>query len=222
MVLTKSMRKAVIFDLDGVITDTAHYHFLSWKDLANREGIHIDEQFNETLKGVDRMGSLERILAKGDKQYTDAEKQALADKKNEFYKQLIYGITAKDLLPGAFSTLKSLRQIGVKTALASSSKNATAILERLGISLLFDHIVDTNRIKKGKPDPEIYLAAAEGLDVNPEECIGVEDAVVGVEAIKAAGMYAIGVGEPNVLAEADRVIPDLTSFPTGDAYKAIA
>lgn len=191
-----SMRKAVIFDLDGVITDTEHYHYLAWKHMANQEGIDIDEQFNETLKGVDRVGSLERNLAKGDEKYTDAEKNALADEKNEYYKQLIKAITAKDLLPGAFATLKGLRAMKVKTALASASKNAKSILERLGISLLLDDIVDTARIHKGKPDPEIFLVAAKELNVIPQECISVEDAVVGVEAIKAAGMYAIRHRQP--------------------------
>jgi beta-phosphoglucomutase len=215
------MRKAVIFDLDGVITDTARYHFLAWKHMANQEGIDIDEQFNETLKGVDRMTSLDKILALGKKKYTDDQKRELAEQKNEYYKQLIKGITQQDLLPGAYSTLKSLREMGVKTALASVSKNAGTILERLGIASLFDYVVDANQIVKTKPDPEIFWTAAKGLQVNPEECIGVEDAVVGIQAIKTAGMYAIGVGDPSVLKEADLVIPDLTSFPLGEAYKAI-
>jgi beta-phosphoglucomutase len=218
----KIMRKAVIFELDGVIFDTTYYHFLAWKNVAHREGIRINEQFNEKLKGADLMRSLEQILAKGDKQYTDTDKHVLVDKKNECYEQLINGITAKDLLPGTFSTLKSLRQIGVKTALASASKNAAGILERLGVSLLFDHIVDTNLITIDKPTPETFLTAAGELQVSPEECIGVEDTIVGIKAIKAASMYAIGVGDPAVLKEADLVITDLTSFPTGAAYKAIS
>jgi beta-phosphoglucomutase len=215
------MRKAVIFDLDGVITDTARFHFLAWKHLANQLGIDIDEQFNESLKGVDRMGSLERILARGNKKYTDSEKHALADQKNEHYKELIKEMTAKDLLPGASSTLNALRTMGIKIGLASVSKNAGTIVERLGISDQFDYIVDANRISKGKPDPEIFLTAAQELKVTPQDCIGVEDAVVGIQAIKAAGMYAIGVGDPKVLSQADRIIHDLTAFPTGEAYKAI-
>jgi beta-phosphoglucomutase len=216
------MHKAVIFDLDGVITDTAKYHYLAWKRMANQEGIEIDEHFNETLKGVDRMTSLERILALGTKIYTNEEKQRLADEKNEYYKELIKGMTAKDLLPGASATLKSLRETGVKIGLASVSKNAVTIIERLGISKFFDHVVDANHLVKGKPDPEIFLKAAKELDTKPEECIGVEDALVGIQAIKSAGMYAIGVGDPKVLNKADRVIPDLASFPTGAAYKAIS
>ncbi len=216
------MRKAVIFDLDGVITDTARYHFLAWKQLANQEGIDIDEEFNETLKGVDRMSSLERILAKGKKQYTEAEKLALADTKNEHYKELIKAITAKDLLPGALSTLQALKKMGIKIGLASVSKNAATILDRLGITNLFDYVVDANKIKRGKPDPEIFLTAAQVLQVSPEQCIGVEDAVVGVQAIKSANMYAIGVGDKNILNQADSIIADLTQFPINDAYKAIS
>ena len=207
------MRKAVIFDLDGVITDTARYHYLAWKNMADKLGIHIDEEFNETLKGVDRMGSLERILALGTKQYAESEKLTLATSKNDYYNELIKSMTAKDLLPGALNALKSVREAGMKTALASVSKNASTIIERLGITDLFDYIVDANLIKKGKPDPEIFLTAAQELHVASTECIGVEDAVVGVQAIKSAGMYAIGVGDPKVLAQADIVIPDLTVFP---------
>jgi beta-phosphoglucomutase len=218
----ETMRKAVIFDLDGVITDTAGYHFQAWKKIAAQEGIEIDEHFNESLKGVDRMASLERILALGTKTYSEEEKHQLADEKNDVYKELIKEITAKDLLPGAASTLKTLRQGGIKIGLASVSKNAVAIIERLGISKMFDHVVDANHLERGKPDPEIFLKAAKELQASPEECIGVEDAVVGIQAIKSAGMYAIGVGDPKVLDKADQVIQDLASFPTGEAYKAIS
>jgi beta-phosphoglucomutase len=215
------MRKAVIFDLDGVITDTARFHFLAWRRMASEIGITIDEKFNETLKGVDRMGSLERILAKGDKQYSDSKKHELADKKNEYYKDLIKGMSAKDLLPGAASALNTLKEMGVKRGLASVSKNAGTILDRLGITNLFDYVVDANHIAKGKPDPEIFLTAAKELHVSPQECVGVEDAVAGIQAIKSAGMYAIGIGDRSVLNQADRVIPDLTSMPLGEAFKAI-
>ena len=215
------MRKAVIFDLDGVITDTARFHFLAWRRMASEIGITIDEKFNETLKGVDRMGSLERILAIGDKQYSDSKKHELADKKNEYYKDLIKGMSAKDLLPGAASALNTLKEMGVKRGLASVSKNAGTILDRLGITNLFDYVVDANHIAKGKPDPEIFLTAAKELHVSPQECVGVEDAVAGIQAIKSAGMYAIGIGDRSVLNQADRVIPDLTSMPLGEAFKAI-
>jgi beta-phosphoglucomutase len=216
------MRQAVIFDLDGVITDTARFHFQAWKWLAEQEGLSIDEQFNEKLKGLDRMKSLDLILATGSKRFTDSEKHVLADKKNEYYKQLISGMNQSDLLPGAFDVLQAVRALGVKTALASVSKNAGVILEKLEISRLFDYVVDAERIVRTKPDPEIFLTAAKELKVAPERCIGVEDAVVGVQAIKSADMYAIGVGCRDVLSQADLIIDDLTAFPLGAAYKAIA
>lgn len=207
------MRKAVIFDLDGVITDTARYHYLAWKKLAAQEGIDIDEKFNETLKGVDRLTSMGLILAKGNKKYSESEMHALAEQKNEYYKQLIENMTADDLLPGAASTLQSLRDTGIKIGLASASKNAPTVLKRLGISQLFDTVVDAGRITNSKPDPEIFLTAAKELQVKPEECVGVEDAIVGIQAIKSAHMYAIGVGDPSVLTQADCVIANLESFP---------
>ena len=149
--------------------------------MARQEGIDIDEEFNETLKGVDRMGSLDRILALGNKKYTESQKLALADAKNEHYKELIKGMNANDLLPGALTALKSMRAIRVKTALASVSKNASTILERLGITNLFDYVVDANLIKKANHIRNI-LKAAQELQMPPSECMGVEDAVVGVQA----------------------------------------
>jgi beta-phosphoglucomutase len=214
------MRKAVIFDLDGVITDTARYHFLAWKRLANEIGLDIDEKFNEKLKGVDRMKSLELILAQGQKVYSEPEKERLAQKKNDYFKGLLEGITEKDLLPGAARLLKEVRERKLKVALASVSKNASTVLAKLGITSQFDYIVDANKITRTKPDPEIFLNAAEGLGVSPIECIGVEDAAVGIEAIKAANMYAIGVGDPKILSAADLVIPDLTAFHLDQVLKA--
>lgn len=210
---------AVIFDLDGVITDTAHYHYQAWKQLAEEQGVPFDAAFNEKLKGVDRMGSLELILAQGTRSYTLEEKLALADRKNAQYKELIAYITPADLLPGALDALASVRAAGLKTALASVSKNAFEVLERLGIRHAFDDVVDANLIKQGKPHPEIFLTAAEHLGVAPEQCLGVEDAVAGVASIKAAGMFALGVGDPAILTQADKVIPDLLHFRLSDYMK---
>jgi beta-phosphoglucomutase len=204
--------KAVIFDLDGVITDTAHYHYLAWKQLAESEGVAFDHAFNENLKGVDRMGSLELILAGSSKRYSLEQKLALADTKNRHYQQLIATMTAADLLPGAVEALAAVRAAGLKIGLASVSKNAFTVLERLGIRDRFDHVVDAAHIGNSKPHPEIFLSAAHKLGVAPADCLGVEDAVAGVASIKAAGMYALGVGKPEVLTQADRVIPGLDRF----------
>lgn len=208
--------KAVIFDLDGVITDTAHYHYLAWKQLAESEGVPFDQAFNENLKGVDRMGSLELILAGSSKRYSLEQKLALADSKNRHYQQLISTMTAADLLPGAVEALAAVRAAGLKIGLASVSKNAFTVLERLGIGERFDYVVDAARIRNSKPDPEIFLNAADTLGVAPADCLGVEDAVAGVASIKAAGMVALGIGRPEVLLDADRVIPGLDQFRLED------
>lgn len=204
--------KAVIFDLDGVITDTAHYHYLAWKKLAESQDVHFDHAFNENLKGIDRMGSLDLILASSPKQYAPAEKLALADEKNLHYQQLIATMSAGDLLPGAVAALDAVRAAGLKIGLASVSKNAMTVLQRLGITDKFDYVVDAALIARGKPDPEIFLKAAHELGVAPQDCLGVEDAVAGVAAIKAAGMVALGIGLPGVLTQADVVIPSLAGF----------
>lgn len=213
------MHKAVIFDLDGVITDTAHYHFVAWKTLADSLDIPFDAAFNEELKGIDRMGSLERILAKSGKTYSMAEKHVLADRKNRHYQELIETMTSDDLLPGAACTLQSVRAAGMKIGLASASKNAATVLARLGITDLFDHVVDAAQVTNGKPDPEIFLKASSALDVAPAQCLGVEDAIAGVQAIKAAGMTAVGIGDPAVLTQADAVLPGLYAFRLPDYAK---
>ncbi|MGB9990228.1 beta-phosphoglucomutase [Pseudoduganella rhizocola] len=204
--------KAVIFDLDGVITDTARYHYLAWKRLADSQGVHFDEEANEHLKGIDRMGSLDLILAGAKRQYTPEEKLALAHDKNEHYKELISSMSPADLLPGAVQALDACRAAGLKIGLASVSKNAFSVLDSLGIRDKFDYVVDAATIARGKPDPEIFLKAARELGVAPEECLGVEDAVAGVASIKSAGMFALGIGDPAILAQADVVIPGLQHF----------
>ena len=208
--------KAVIFDLDGVITDTAHYHYLAWKQLAESEGVHFDHAFNENLKGVDRMGSLNLILAGSSRAYTQEQKLALADGKNRYYQELISTMSQADLLPGAVEALAAVRAAGLKIGLASVSKNAFTVLEMLGIRDRFDYVVDAALIANSKPHPEIFLNAAHALDVAPADCLGVEDAVAGVASIKSAGMYALGIGEPTVLTQADRVIPSLAQFRLED------
>ncbi|MGL4973509.1 MAG: beta-phosphoglucomutase [Culicoidibacterales bacterium] len=202
--------KAVIFDLDGVITDTAEYHYLAWKRLGESIGIEFNREFNETLKGISRMDSLERILALGGQEtkYSLAEKQALAAKKNTDYVSLLVDMSPNDIYPGIKQLLEQLQVQKIRIALASASKNAPMILEALALTSYFEYIVNPDDLAAGKPDPEIFLRAAQALGVEPENCIGVEDAEAGIEAIKAAKMFAVGVGTPEVMiaAGADYVV----------------
>lgn len=200
--------KAVIFDLDGVITDSAKYHYLAWKALADELGIDFDETYNEKLKGVSRMESLELILANGDAcdKYTDEEKFQMAEKKNDNYKELIKQITPEDILPGVYDFLKELRANDIRIALASVSKNAPFILKQLELENYFDYVADAAKVPNAKPFPDIFLAGMDAFGLKPEECIGVEDARTGVEAIHRAGMKAVGVGTPSEMEAADLVM----------------
>ena len=202
--------KAIVFDLDGVITETSQLHYVAWKELAESIGISIDEQFNECLKGVSRMGSLELILRRGGQEnaYTAAEKEALAAKKNERYVALLQSLTPENVLPGVLPFLTACRRCGLRTALASASKNAPFILEKLALCDWFDYVADAGKVAHSKPAPDIFLAAAEGLGIAPENCIGVEDAAAGIQAIHAAGMKAVGIGGEETLYEADLLLPD--------------
>lgn len=200
------MQKAVIFDLDGVITDTAAFHYKAWKKLADKVGAPFDEEANESLKGIDRMASLRWILARGEKQFSEAEILQLADEKNTHYQQLIAKMQEDDIFPGVKELILALKASGYLIGLASVSKNAQFVLQRLQITELFDYVADAASIVNSKPDPEIFLTVARQLNVAPANCVGVEDAAAGVRAIKAAGMPAIGVGAPLVLTEADCVI----------------
>ncbi|MBU1620609.1 MAG: beta-phosphoglucomutase [Gammaproteobacteria bacterium] len=206
------MIQAFIFDLDGVLTDTAEYHFLAWQQLATQLGIDFSREDNELLKGVDRMGSLELILKLGKLQLSQDKKLKLAAQKNVEYLKLVESMSPADLFPGVLPLFSSLKAAGMKTALASASKNAALVLQKLGIPDLFDYVADSNFIQNGKPDPEIFLTCAQALGIAPERCIGVEDAPAGVTAIKAAGMYALGIGEARALAQADLVIPAVSAI----------
>lgn len=218
--------KAFVFDLDGVITDTAEYHFLAWQQLGAELGINFDREFNETLKGVDRMESLNRILRSGNREndFTQEEKEALATKKNTHYVSLIERITENDILPGIEQLLKDLKANNFKIALASASKNAIPVLERLGLLHYFDHVVNAAEVAKSKPNPEVFLKAAVAVEVAPSECIGVEDAEAGVDAIKAAGMYAVAVGDATILHKADynvETTSELTLESILDSYNKL-
>jgi len=187
---------AVVFDLDGVITDTAHYHYLAWKNLADELGIKIDEVFNEQLKGVSRLESLELILQAGKRQndFTLSEKMELAEKKNLHYGNFLNRLSANNIMPGILPLIAGIKADGTPVGLASVSRNAPTILEALQLKDVFDYIVDAAKISRPKPDPEIFLTACQGLGASPLRSIGIEDAVAGVEAIKKSGMFAVGVG----------------------------
>lgn len=208
------MKKGFVFDLDGVITDTAKYHYIAWKELAAEIGIEIDLKFNEQLKGISRMDSLERILTLGNKNdaYTEVEKEALATKKNTHYVQLLQSLTPDDLLPGVKTFLDEAKAKNIPCAIASASKNAPFILDKLGVMQDFDTIVDPATLKKGKPDPEIFIQAALALDIEPAEAVGFEDAQAGIDGIKAAGMYAVGVYSGEELHGADVIVEKLTDL----------
>ncbi|MEO8777504.1 MAG: beta-phosphoglucomutase, partial [Rhodanobacter sp.] len=200
------------FDLDGVLADTAPLHQAAWKRLADELGLAWDSELGEKLKGVDRAGSLELVLGPVAGNYTPAQKQQLADRKNGYYRKSIESLSSADLLPGAIEALRAARAAHLKVALASASRSAGELVERMGIGGFFDHIVDASTVTRAKPDPEIFQRAAAALGVDPALCLGVEDAQAGVAAIKSAGMAALGIGDVSVLNEADAVLPDLASF----------
>ena len=184
----------VIFDLDGVLVSTDNCHYLAWKRMADEEGIDFDRKVNERLRGVSRMQSLEIVLERASKTYTDAEKLALATRKNSYYVELVGSLTKNDVLPGALETLQTLRQRGVKIAIGSSSKNTPIILRQIGLENAFDAVADGNSITHSKPDPEVFLLAAKLLGLAPKNCMVVEDADAGVQAALAGGMRVLGVG----------------------------
>ena len=208
------MKKGFVFDLDGVITDTAKFHYIAWKNLAKTLGITIDEAFNETLKGISRMDSLDKILAYGQREndFTLAEKEALAQTKNDEYVKLLANLSETDLLPGVHDFLVQAKEQNVPCSIASASKNAPMILEKLGVLDFFGHIVDPETLKNGKPDPEIFVKAAESINVEPKDAIGFEDAQAGIEGIKAAGMYAIGISATETLVGADLQVASMTEL----------
>lgn len=206
--------KAIIYDLDGVITDTAEFHFVAWQKLAAELGISIDRHFNEQLKGISRMDSLDLILEldSSEKHYSDDEKVQLATQKNEYYLGLIEAVSPAHILPGIEVLLKANREAGVKIALGSASKNAPALLEKLGLVSYFDFIVDASQVKKGKPDPETFTTAADTLGIDYKDCIGIEDSAAGIESINKAGMFSVGVGDKNHLANADFLVADTSEL----------
>jgi beta-phosphoglucomutase len=187
--------KAVIFDLDGVICFTDQYHFKAWKALADEEGIYFDENINNRLRGVSRMDSLEIILEKADRTYSQEEKEQMAQKKNDLYVSLLAQMSPADLSDEVKGTLDELRSRGYRLAIGSSSKNTKRILKQIGLGDYFDAISDGTNITNSKPDPEVFLKAAEMLGEQPADCLVVEDALAGIEAAYRGGFQSAGIGE---------------------------
>ncbi|HAK42156.1 MAG TPA: beta-phosphoglucomutase [Clostridium sp.] len=208
--------KAVLFDLDGVIADTAKFHFIAWKSIAKEEGIDIDEEFNEQLKGVDRVLSFDRILAHGNiTSLTEDEKEYYRTKKNNLYKELLKDLTPQDVLPGILALFNELIDNNIKIAIASISQNAPYILEKLNLLDKIDCIADPRTVKHSKPAPDIFLKAAELTGVDIKNCVAIEDAQAGIEAINRAGIFSVGVGN---LVDADLLV-DSTSKLNLDSIK---
>ena len=203
------MIKGVIFDLDGVIVSTDEYHYLAWKQLAEKEGIVFNKEINNRLRGVSRMESLEIILEKANKTYSNQEKQEMAEVKNNIYLDFLDELNPKSILSNAVEIIDYLKDEGIKVAIGSSSRNTKKILKQLGITDLFDAIADGNDITKSKPNPEVFFVACERLGLLPDECAVIEDAISGIEAAKAAGMTAIAINDAVKSEIADYRMKDL-------------
>jgi beta-phosphoglucomutase len=204
--------KACIFDLDGVIVDTAKYHYLAWKRLADKLGIVFNENINERLKGVSRIDSLEIILELSNRSYLPEQKAEFAARKNAWYIDYINRMTPAEILPGSSEFIAEIKKADIKVAIGSASKNTPLLLERVGLNEMFDAVADGNLVKKAKPDPEVFLKAAEMLKVKNNECVVFEDAAAGVKAAINAGMKCVGIGSQKILGEADLVIAGLNEM----------
>ena len=211
--------RGAIFDLDGVIVDTAKYHFLAWHRLAGELGFDFTEEDNEELKGVSRMASLNILLGKGGLSFPEEKMKMLASRKNEWYVEYISEMDRNEILPGSIALLRQLNNEGIGTALATASRNSDIILDRLDIRSLFDAVVDGNQVTKAKPDPEVFVKAAEKLGLKAMECLVFEDAAAGVEGAVRAGMKCIGIGRPDNLAKADIVVSGLDKIRIEDLKK---
>jgi len=212
--------RAIIFDLDGVLADTAQLHHAAWRRLAQEIGVAFDETLGERLKGVDRARSLALVLGARASDFSAAQQDEFAERKNGYYRAAIATLGPADLLPGALQALDAARAAGLKIGLASASRSARDVAERLGIAAHFDYIADAAHIARAKPDPEIFAHVAAALGVAPAQCLGIEDAAAGVAAIKAAGMSALGIGDARVLGAADAVLADLTALDLNEFVRA--
>lgn len=214
--------KALLFDLDGVLVDTAKYHFIAWKELADELGIPFTAKDNERLKGVSRMRSLEIILEIGNRTMSEEEKNRCCDKKNQIYVGYIQKMGEDEVLPGAKEFLQDVKKKGYVIALGSASKNSMLILDRLHLTDLFDAIVDGTKVSKAKPDPAVFVAGAEALGADPSECIVFEDAVAGIQAAHAGGMQAVGIGTVEALPEADFHLPGFAGVTIEDVEAGLS
>jgi len=212
--------KAFLFDLDGVICDTAKYHYLAWKRLADMLGIPFDEKANEAFKGVSRMRCMELLLEFGNRTADDEEKVRLADMKNEWYVEYLHDLDRSELLPGALEVLEECRRRGIKTAICSASKNAPLILSRLEITDYFNAVIYGNKVTKAKPDPEVFLLGAKELGVEPAECVIFEDSLAGVQAGISENIFVVGIGKPENLPGADIVVENLSYLDVDSLLKA--
>lgn len=212
------MIKACLFDLDGVIVDTAKYHFLAWHRLAAELGFEFTQSDNEALKGVSRMASLDILLSVGGMkdQFSAEQKEQMATRKNEWYLEYIMKMNSDEILPGVERFLGELREAGVKVALGSASKNAPLILDRVGITSLFDAIVDGTMVSNAKPDPQVFLLGAELVGVEAGDCVVFEDAEAGIEAAVRAGMRSVGIGDAEILSQATFNISGFENFSITD------
>ena len=211
------MIRGFIFDLDGVITDTAEYHYRGWKRLADEEGLLFSREENELLRGIPRRESLMLIVK--DHIYPEEKIQEMMERKNGYYLDFIKEISPRDLLPGAKELLEEIRAAGLKNALGSASKNAGEVIERLGIRSLFDAISDGHSVEHQKPAPDLFLHAAGQLNLSPAECIVVEDAAAGIEAARAGGFWSVGLGPPERVGKADALFQDLSGVHLTDLLK---
>jgi len=216
------MITAFIFDLDGVIVDTARYHYLAWKSIAHDLGFEFTLEQNERLKGVSRMRSLDILLSIGGISPDEQTRTQLAETKNNLYLSYIRKMTPDEILPGARNFLVASRAAGLKTALGSASKNCSVILERVGIGNLFDAVIDGNKVSKAKPDPEVFLLAAEELGIDPSCCVVFEDAIAGVEAAHRGRMKCVGVGDPQTLKNAERVISGFNNLNVTELLRILS
>ena len=203
--------RACIFDLDGVLVDTAKYHFIAWRNLAAKLGVEFSEHDNEQLKGLSRDASLDYILNKGKIIASTQDREAWKEEKNSEYLSLVMQMNEDETLPNVKELLNELKTNGVKLALGSASKNAELILERVNIKHYFDVIIDGNKTSRSKPDPEVFLLGAQALQCEPNDCTVFEDALNGIKAAKSGGFFAIGIGDAEVLVEADIVLDSLVS-----------